>query len=353
MLAIIVGAIVAASAALLALTARTHTPPFRNPDGSLVAGSIAEERRVSLGGWDHYVLIRGRDRSAPILLFLHGGPGTSEMPLLRVYNAALEGHFVFVHWDQRGTGKSYDSKLDSGTLTVDRMTRDLEELVDLLRAEFHKEQVLLVGHSWGTRLGLEYVSRHPDKVAAYVGVGQVSDEAQSEARGYAWVLAEAKARGDREAVTTLEEIGPPPYPLASVQRQRKCLMKYGGAFHRPRSMFDLIRTALRAPEASWQDGIAFVRGTAISAGALWPKMQSLDANQAYPRLEAPVFFLLGRHDRQVSAELAAEYFERLEAPYKELVWFEDSAHAPPFEEPERFNAEIVRIGREIGLLQGG
>lgn len=128
-------------------------------------------------------------------------------------------------------------------------------------------------------------------------------------------------------------------------------MKYGGAFHQPLSMFDVIRTALRAPEASWPDAIAFVRGTAMSAGALWPSMQSLDARRAYPRIEAPVFFLLGRHDRQVSAELAAEYFERLEAPYKELVWFEDSAHAPPFEEPEKFNAEIVRIAREIGLLQ--
>jgi len=221
-----------ASAVVIALTARTHTPPFRHPDGRLVEGSIAEERRVTLGGWDQYVLIRGRDRTAPILLYLHGGPGTSEMPVLRVYNAALEEDFVFVNWDQRGTGKSYSANLDPATLTLDRMTRDLDELVDLLRAEFGQDRIMLVCHSWGTQLGLEYVARHPEKVAAYVGVGQISDATQSDALGYAWALAEATARDDDEAVGTLEGIGPPPYSITNVKRQRRYVWRYGGTLTR-------------------------------------------------------------------------------------------------------------------------
>jgi pimeloyl-ACP methyl ester carboxylesterase len=342
---------IAALLIVAALTARTHTPPFRHPDGRLVEGSIAEERRVTLGGWEQYVLIRGRDRTAPILLFVHGGPGTSEAALVRVYNAALEEDFIFVNWDQRGTGKSYSSNFDPATLTLDRMTRDLDELVDRLRAEFGKERILLVCHSWGTQLGLEYVSRYPEKVAAYVGVGQVTNETEADALGTAWALSEAKARGDDKAVRTLLEIGPPPYSIEDVVRQRKYIWKYGGTFHEPRSLIDVARTAVKAPEASWPDYIAFVRGSSLSMMALWPSVQTFDANEAYPRVAVPVFFILGRHDRQVSSVLASEYFKRLEAPHKELIWFENSAHAAPFEEPERFNAEILRIAREIGLLR--
>lgn len=348
---VVVSAVIVSAAGAMALAARTHTPPFRHPDGRPVAGAIAEQRRLTLGGLDQYILIRGRDRTAPILLFLHGGPGTSEMPLLRVYNAALETAFVFVNWDQPGTGKSYSATIDPATLTVDRLERDLDQLVDLLRMEFRQQRILLVCHSWGTQLGLEYVARHPDKVAAYVGVGQVTNETESDALGFAWALAEAGAQHDAEAVRTLRGIGPPPYSIANVQRQRKYVARYGGAFHEPRSRLDLVLTALKAPESSWPDLIAFVRGTSLSMKALWPAVLAFDAKTSYPRLDVPVFFLLGRHDRQVSATLAADYFERLEAPHKELVWFERSAHAPPFEEPGRFNAVIVRIAREEGLLE--
>jgi proline iminopeptidase len=344
---IVAAALIVALAVVMALTARTHTPPFRHPDGRLVEGSIAEERRVALGGWSQYVLIRGRDRTAPILLYVHGGPGTSEMPLLRVYNAALEQDFVVVTWDQRGTGKSYSASLDPATLTLDRMTRDLDELVDRLRAEFGQDRILLVCHSWGTQLGLEHVSRHPEKVAAYMGVGQVTSETESDALGYAWALAEARARGDDGAVRALEGIGPPPFSIANVKRQRKYIWRYGGVFHEPRSLLDLVFTSLKAPETSWPDVIAFVRGTSLSMQALWPTVQAFDANTSYPRLEVPVFFLLGRHDRQVSPALAAKYFERLQAPSKELIWFEGSAHSPPFEEPDSFNAAILRIAHEV------
>ncbi len=332
------------------LTARTRTPPFRHPDGRIIEGSIAEERRVPLGGWTQYVLIRGLDTTAPILVYVHGGPGTSEMPLLRVYNAALEENFIFVNWDQRGTGKSYAPGLDPATLTVDRMTRDLDELVDSLLAEFSKRRILLVCHSWGTQLGLEYVTRHPQKVAAYVSVGQVTNTLESEAHGVAWTISEAKARGDTVALRDLARIGPPPYSLEELRLQRRYIWKYGGAFREPRTVIDMVRVAVRAPETSWKDYIAFIRGEPFSSMALWPRVQAFDASKAHPRVEVPAFFLLGRHDRQVSPELAAEYFERLEAPYKELIWFEDSAHSPPFEEPELFNAEIIRIARQVGLL---
>ena len=349
-LTLVAASLAVAGGFALALTASTHTPPFLEPDGRVTPGSLAEERRVELGGWPQYVLLRGRDARAPFLLVLHGGPGSSEMPFFRLFDAALEEHFLVVHWDQRGTGKSFGAELDPATLTLERMTRDLDELVEYLRRELGDRPLLLLGHSWGSLLGIEYASRHPQKLAAWVGVGQISDMVESERRGLAWALAEARSRGDADAVEALEAIGPPPYSWQTMLRQRPYVDRYGGAFVEPRSIPELVLVALQAPEVAWPDAVAFVRGQLLSLDALWPEIARYDAATAVPRLELPAYFFLGRHDRQVSAELAAEYVDALEAPRKEIVWFERSAHSPPFEEPEKFVAETLRVAREVGAL---
>jgi pimeloyl-ACP methyl ester carboxylesterase len=272
------------------------------------------------------------------------------MPLFRVFNGALEKDFIVVNWGQRGTGKSYSSRLDLATLTMERMREDIGELVDRLRAEFRQDRVMLVCHSWGTLLCLEHMARRPETVAAYVGVGQAVNVPQSDRMGSDWALGEALRAGNQRDAAALRALGSPPYSLEEVDRQRSYIWKYGGAFRRGRSDWDLILVALRAREVSWPDYFAFVRGSSLSSKALWPTVQRFDARTDHPRVGAPTYLFLGRHDYNTSSKLAAEYFDRLEAPRKELVWFENSAHFPPFEESERFNAEIRRVAMETGLL---
>lgn len=198
-------------AIVLFATARAHTPPFRDVDGRIIDGSIAEERRMLLGGTKQYVLIRGRDRAAPLLVFIHGGPGYSAMPFNRLLNADLEKDFVFVNWDQRGTGYNFSAAKDRDTLTLAQILEDLNDLIDTLCREFGQDQVLLVGHSWGSVVGLEYVSRHPEKVAVYIGVSQVADGAESEVASYRWAIDQAHGQQRADLSAKLEKIGPPPY----------------------------------------------------------------------------------------------------------------------------------------------
>ncbi len=328
---------------------KSATPPFRSTDGEIIQGSIAQERMVTLGGWNQYILLRGEDRTAPILVFLHGGPGTPEMPLFRRYNSELEKRFVVVHWEQRGAGRSYSPRLDPSTLTLSQFVADLDELVEILCREFHKTEVVLMGHSWGTELGMAYASHHPEKIVAYISIGQQSDVEASEAEGYEWVLEQARIRKDSRAIRRLESIGPPPYPLSSTQVERRYLWKYGGAFYKPRSFASVVFTSLLAEEISVWDLLKYNRGQKLSLETMWPLIAATDVSELYPSVDVPVFFILGRHDRHVSSSLAAIYFNRLDAPYKELIWFERSAHNPPYEEPEKFNEEILRIGGAIGL----
>ena len=165
-LAVLVGGLIA----LAAWTARTSTPSFVDSNGEMLPNSIAEERKVVLGGVEQHILLRGRDKTAPLLVFVHGGPGLSTTAFLRTNNAVLEEDFLMVYWDQRGTLNSFDEELDPADMTIGRMTADLGELIDYLLAEFNQEQVILVGHSWGTILALEHAAARPETVAAYIAI---------------------------------------------------------------------------------------------------------------------------------------------------------------------------------------
>lgn len=342
--------LIAGLAGAAVLTSRTSTPPFLDTDGEVLPASIAEERRVTLGGVEQYVLLRGRDRTAPLLIYVHGGPGGSETPFLRTHNAELENDFLAVYWDQRGAVKSFDSTLDPSELNISRMTADLGELIDLLLAEFEQDRVLLVAHSWGTILALEHVAARPETVAAYIAASQTTSQMASDTEGFLWALAEARAPGDAKAVSGLEALGPPPYTPEEFMTQRRYLNEFGGVFVEPQSNLELLRSVLATPEFAWPDLISFFRGNAFSINALWSEQQRYDARTRHTRIEVPIILMLGRNDRVISPRLGAEYLDALEAPEKKLIWFEKSAHMPPIEEPEKFNAAVRRVARRVGIL---
>ena len=157
------------------------TPPFRGPRGEVLSGSIAEVAYRRLGGIDQWVMVRGESVANPPLILLHGGPGLSETALFRYFNAPLEKSFTVVYWDQRGAGKSFDPAIPRSSMTVEQVLSDLDELVDAVCARLGKTKVAIFGHSWGSALGVLYAARFPEKVAAYVGSGQIGDAAAGEA----------------------------------------------------------------------------------------------------------------------------------------------------------------------------
>lgn len=326
------------------------TPPFRDAAGAVVRGSVAEMARINLGGIEQSITIRGRSDSAPILIWLHGGPGSDETGMWRRYNAVLEDHFLVVYWTQRGTGRSYSRAIAPASMTLAQFVADLDQLVALLKARFHQRKVVLAGHSWGTNIGVVYARAHPENVAAYVGVGQIANSAEGERRSYAFTLAEARRRGDRKALADLARLGPPPYPFASIVAQRGWLEKFGGgSFRQPTSLLELMLISYRASEMTWLDGVTFKAGTDFSAPLLAPQVAKFDWLHRATRFAVPVFIVAGRHDRNTPADLAHDYFEAIEAPMKRFKWFENSAHSPMFEEPAAFNdfmrREVLPVAR--------
>src|SRR6202051_62780 len=277
------------------------TPPYRGAQGETLPDSIAEIGYPRLGGFDQWVMIRGESLANPPLILLHGGPGFTEMRLFRHYNALLEKSFTVVYWDQRGAGKSFDRKIPRSSMTVEQFMADLDELVDAVCTRVGKHKVAIFGHSWGSALGPLYAARFPEKVAAYVGSGQIGNWPTGELSSYAFVLAEAERRNNRKAIKQLRAIGLPPHTAKRLWVQRAWLDRVEG-HPGGMSLWKFGRIILGGPESSIFDLANIRRGFTFSLDAMWAEVSALNLMKVVPTLQIPVFFFLGRRDHQVPAD---------------------------------------------------
>lgn len=314
---------------------------------------IRRSEYLELDGAKLFLLTRGLDRQAPVLLWLHGGPGAPERPLFRYFNAELEDRFVVSYWDQRGAGRSFDPKADPRSLTISRHLADLDAVVEHLRRILGRDRIVLIGHSWGSALGLLYVQRHPEKVSAFIGVAQLVSLLKAQRAQYDFVSTEAARRNDEATLTRLRQIGPPPNETVEQQMAMEDLAdRYGAVFHRtPCKMCVVLRGMLTGLVTPWEL-VSIHRGIHASLRAMTPELLGLDLERAVRSVDAPVFFFLGRYDRHVDSTIAVGYLEALRAPSTQLVWFEHSAHNAPFEEAEMFNEAVVKALQSIGIAGG-
>ena len=324
------------------------TPPITGADGKVVRGSIAELRQVKLGSDGQWVRIRGRSLQDPILVFFSGGPGGSEMGWFDYFNKDLEDHFVVVIWEQRGAGKSTFAGSRS-ELRPEQYVSDAIELVEYLCRRFDKEKVILVGHSWGTYIGTKVAQARPDLVQAYVGVGQMIAFRENDSLEYQYALDQARAAGNQEDIDQLLKIGPPPYEKTMrYMTMTQTEGRYSGiearrAAEPPKVDRSFIRMAVDIPEYSWFDGLKFFLGLYKGMNNVYPHLADVDLRRDVPRLEVPAYFIHGRFDHNAYHTLAEDYYQRLEAPYKELIWFEESGHDPNFREAARFREVLLRV----------
>ena len=308
---------------------------------------VQETFEATLGGARQVVNVRGSDRDNPVLIFVHGGPGAVEMPFAWSFQRPWEDVFTVVQYDQRGAGSSYplgDPATLAPTMTLDRYRDDAIELIELLRKKYGKRKVVLLGHSWGSAIGLSVAAKRPDLLYAYVGVGQAIDFRESEAVGMAWTRAKAIAVGNSEAVAAIDALAPytrGDFSIASADGWRKYGIAYGSLIYNKPDLKYYFQTPRLSPEYSEADRQAWAKGSAFSVTTVWPRLADVNFNKM-KTMDAPIVFLLGRHDYTAAAPVAAKWFEQVKAPSKKLVWFEHSAHMPMIEEPGHFFAALLR-----------
>lgn len=256
----------------------------------------------------------------------------------------LEKHFICVSWDQRHSGKSFKTLPDTGTLTIKQFVEDTITLIELLLKRFQQPKLFLIGHSWGSILAFKVARARPDLLYALIGTGQVVDMKRGEELSYYYVLERARQEKNHKALKALEKIGAPPYTTDDLFIQRKWLSHYKGDI----STMDtkkVLAIALDAHEYSAQDFIRLLRGFRLSIKLLWNEIMKVNLQKEIQTLAIPFFFFVGRHDYMTPFELVEEYYQMLNAPLKQLIWFEHSAHIPDVEEPEKFQRELLKVAR--------
>lgn len=330
--------------ALLALSPGRVTP-FVDENGEPLPGSLSEKTFVDINGMQQGMIIRSRDRSQPVLLFLHGG--MPEYFLSEKYPTGLEDIFTVVWWEQRGAGLSFNAGIPPDTLTVEQMISDTLAVTDYLRDRFHQDKIYLMAHSGGSFVGIQAVARAPEKYHAYIGVAQMANQLKSEKLAYDYMLEQLRQNGNTAMLRKLEaapvtmEGGVPAQYLAL---RDPAMHPLGiGTMHDMRShITGVFLRSFATRGYTLPEKVNLWRAKARSGvSPLWKAMIRTDLSGALPELALPVYFLEGRYDYTCTYSVAREYFDVLKAPVKGFYTFEHSAHSPMFEEPERVR-QIVR-----------
>ena len=341
--ALATGLVLVALAAFV--TRPATTDPIVDADGQAVPGSVAELTRVEIGGHDLALMIRGRSDQNPVLLFLAGGPGGSELGAMRRHSEELEDDFVVATFDQRGTGKSYDQLDPADSLTLDRAVADALEVTNYLRDRFGKDQIYLAGQSWGSLLGVLAVQRQPELYSAFVGVGQMVSPKETDQIFYRDTLAWARETGNTDLVDTLTSSGPPPYEnmldYESALSYELEVYPYSHAGNSEGS--GQMGENILVEEYTLLEQAHVFAGVMDTFSVLYPQIQDIDFRTQATSLDVPVYLAQGAHEARGRAEPAQQWFDLLQAPSKKLVTFDTSGHRPLWEQPAEFHDLMTTV----------
>jgi pimeloyl-ACP methyl ester carboxylesterase len=325
--------------------------PFVDQNDQPLVGSISEKVFIKIGGVEQGMFIRGKDIKNPVLLFVHGGPSFPEYFLVDKYPVGLEDHFTVCYWEQRGGGISYTPDVTLESMTLEQLASDAIEVTNYLCDRFSKEKIYIMAHSGGTAFAIQAVESYPQLFHAYIGIAQITRQAESEKLGYNYMMNQYMANGNSKMVAKFKK-----YPILendslilpffnSVLRDKAQHDLGIGTMHNMRSIIKDVflpvwtckAYTIREKLNIWISKFSFLKKSGLRGEII----QS-DIIAKVPRLEIPVYFFSGRYDLTVNKDLSKEYLEIIEAPVKGFYTFNNSAHSPMFEEPQRLKEILTK-----------
>ncbi|MCR1838918.1 alpha/beta fold hydrolase [Murimonas intestini] len=327
-------------------------PPLEDTQGNLISDSISEKVWIEVNGIKQGMFIRGENIQNPIILYLHGGPGTPMLQFITYLEKEerLEKYFTVCYWDQRGSGMTYNKSTDPSTMTVSQMVEDTRAVTEYVKSRFGQNKIYLIGHSWGSYLGVKTIEKYPENYLAYIGIGQVTNQVESERLAYEFMLNHAQEINDQEVMKQLGKYDPyaDGFPQLDylVKGRTNMLNKYGiGHLHQGLSSTDIPKSLSVFKGYTLIEKVNWFLGADFSMVHLFPTVLEDNLFISSTKFEVPFYIIQGDYDYMVSQVLAEKYLEVIEAPKKEFFSFANSAHSPNMEEPEKF----IDILRDIAL----
>lgn len=333
---------------ILSIQSPGKIKPLLDESGDVIKDSISEKVYAMINGTDMGMIIRSKNLSNPVLLFVHGGPGMPEYPLTEKYPTGLEDYFTVVWWDQRGSGLSYQSDMPKEKMTTEQFISDTIEVSKYLCERFGQDKIYLMAHSWGSYIGIQAAARAPELYHAYIGIGQISNQIESEKIAYDYMLKYYEATGDEKTVKklqglhfkTMEDL--PKY----YDKIRDDIMHRAGigTTHEMKSVVTgIFMPVMQNSEYTFWEKVNIWRGMAFSqASVLNDELYKTDLSNTITKLKIPLYFFSGAYDYTVNYSMSEAYLKKIDAPVKGFYLFKESAHSPIFEEPKK----VVQIMNE-------
>lgn len=278
------------------------------------------------------IFLQCENSSHPVLLFLHGGPGSPEVAMDAHYKSGLEKIFTVCWWEQRGCGISFNRKIKPEEMNVAQMIADTVSVAEYLKKRFKKEKIYLMGHSWGSFLGILTANKYPELFHAYIGIGQIKKNSESECLGYDYMLEEYRKLGNKKMIRKFEKCkheidGKSNMKYLATMRSNSLNELGVGIFHKKATMMGIIKDVFSFKGYTFWEKINFARGSMFSIQNLWDEIYDVDLAKEAFEFNVPIYIFHGKYDYQVSYVLAKEYFGKIIAPIKGFYTFHNSAHS--------------------------
>lgn len=326
-------------------------PQFNNDNGGLLQNSVSEKCYLKVDDTSLGMILLGKDRSNPVLLVCGGGPGIPEYLLESIYPSELSDKFTVCYLEYRGTGLSFHSNINKSDVTTERYVTDIVEVTNYLRERFSQEKIYILGHSFGSYIALKTVQQYPEYYYAYIAMAQICNQKESEYLAYDYMKEQYELVENKEMLKKFDK-----YPI--YESEEMC-EKYFASSLRDTAMHDLgvgtthemnsvitgiFFPSLKCTAYTWQERINIWRGKSVSNS--FPVVADTLRFNAFtdiPVLQVPIYFFAGQYDYTCCYSLQKEYYERINAPIKQFYTFENAAHSPIYEEPEKAGELLQEI----------
>ncbi|WMM23590.1 alpha/beta hydrolase [Tissierella sp. MB52-C2] len=299
---------------------------------------------IEINGKKQFLSVCSRDIRLPVLLYLHGGPGDAALPLVKKFNSSLENYYTVAVWEQRGSGKSFYRFSKDDDINIQLFIEDIHKIVEFLLHKYKQDKVYLLGHSWGSVIGLKFVQLYPELIHTYIGCGQVVNMEKSSRIAYEYAIDKCVERNNIKTLGKLKNIDCTYSSehwfedLLFVTRQ---VVKYGGSLYGEKNYYKLVKPFIFSKEYSLIDLINRQKGSMQSIKRLWQELMAVNF-EPDTSFSVPIVFIEGKYDYHVSSQVAKSYLDTILTP-KKFVWFENSCHFPQWSEASKFTEVLSSI----------
>lgn len=313
---------------------------FKNSNNQIIENSISKWEKVKIGGIDQWLLAKGENKNNPVILYLSGGFGMSSFFLAPKYCPQFEKDFTVVYWEQRGSGKSFNENITNETMTFEQLTKDINEIAVYLRKTLNKEKIILVGHSWGTTIGLLACKSYPDNFYFFIGSGQIVNYEMNIAARYSQLLSKAELNQNNKAILQIKSLGEPPYEQKDKGWKDNLLTNwadfYSGTTFSKNWSDIYYWSLLNCSEYTISEKISVKSKNKLFH--VQDEYRKLDFYNSIHDFAIPIYFVQGENDLLAVTSVVAEYYNKINSPNKDMLIIKNCGHDPQWDHPQEFHS---------------